>query len=72
LILTPEVLSMPKQKTRKGVSKRVRVTKTGKVMRRKAGRRHLLSSKSRKRKRQLRKSVVVAAVDSARVKRSMT
>ncbi len=63
---------MPKQKTRKGVSKRVRVTKTGKVMRRKAGRRHLLSSKSRKRKRQLRKSVVVAAVDSARVKRSMT
>ncbi len=61
---------MPKMKTRKGVTKRVRVTKNGKIMRRKAGLRHLLSSKSRKRKRQLRGAVAVAHVDLARVKRS--
>ena len=61
---------MPKMKTRKGVTKRMRVTKNGKVMRRKAGLRHLLSSKSRKRKRQLRGAVTVAQVDLARVKRS--
>ena len=63
---------MPKMKTRKGVTKRMRVTKNGKVMRRKAGLRHLLSSKSRKRKRQLRGSVTVAQADLARVKRSFT
>lgn len=61
---------MPKMKTRKGVTKRMRITKNGKVMRRKAGLRHLLSSKSRKRKRQLRGAVTVAQVDLARVKRS--
>ncbi len=61
---------MPKMKTRKGVAKRMRITKNGKVMRRKAGLRHLLSSKSRKRKRQLRGAVAVKHVDLARVKRS--
>lgn len=63
---------MPKQKTRKGVAKRIRVTKTGKIMRRKAGLRHLLSGKSRKRKRHLRGAVTVAQADKARVKRSLT
>ena len=63
---------MPKQKTRKGVAKRVRVTKTGKIIRRKAGSRHLLSGKSRKRKRKLRKTVSVAPADQARVARSLT
>jgi len=63
---------MPKQKTRKGVAKRMRVTKNGKIMRRKAGGRHLLSSKSRKRKRQLRKVTTVHAADQARVERTMT
>jgi large subunit ribosomal protein L35 len=62
---------MPKMKTRKGVTKRVRVTKNGKIMRRKAGLRHLLSGKSRKRKRQLRGAVAVAPADVARVKRSL-
>jgi large subunit ribosomal protein L35 len=42
---------MPKLKTRKGVKKRFKITKTGKVLRKKAGRRHLLTKKSRKRKR---------------------
>jgi large subunit ribosomal protein L35 len=62
---------MPKMKTRKGVTKRVRVTKNGKIMRRKAGLRHLLSGKSRKRKRKLRGAVAVAPADVARVKRSL-
>lgn len=45
---------MPKQKTRKGVKKRFRVTASGKVKHRKANRGHLKSGKSPKRKRQHR------------------
>lgn len=50
---------MPKQKTRKGLVKRFKVTATGKVKCRSAGRGHILSSKSPKRKRQLRKDTVL-------------
>jgi len=63
---------MPKQKTRKGVAKRIRVTRTGKIVRGKAGRRHLLSNKSRKRKRKLRAKTTIAGADTARVLRSRT
>ncbi len=45
---------MPKQKTHKGLKDRVRVTKNRKIVRRKAGKSHLLSGKSAKRKRSLR------------------
>lgn len=48
-------------KTNKSVAKRFKVTGTGKIMRRKTGRRHLLSCKSRKRKRDLSRP---AEVDS--------
>ncbi len=51
---------MPKLKTRKGVKKRFKITKTGKVMSMKAGKRHILTKKSRKRKRRLRRAGVVA------------
>jgi len=51
---------MPKKKTKKAVAKRFKKTATGKVKRHKAGRRHLLGSKSRGRKRSLRKSTLVA------------
>ena len=44
------------QKTRKSVSKRFKVTGTGKVMRRSPNARHLLSSKSRKQRRRANKS----------------
>ncbi|MHC4517073.1 MAG: 50S ribosomal protein L35 [Planctomycetota bacterium] len=44
---------MPKQKTHKGLSKRVKVTATGKVRRKKAGMGHLMGSKNAKRRRQL-------------------
>ncbi len=54
---------MPKLKTRRSLAKRFKITKTGKVKRQKAGRGHLLAKKSRKRKRQLRKSGLVAKLD---------
>jgi large subunit ribosomal protein L35 len=60
---------MPKQKTRKAVSKRFRVTKNGKVLRTTANRRHMATGKSRKRKRQLRGSAAVSPADSINMKK---
>ena len=54
---------MPKIRTHKGTAKRFRVTATGKVMRRKAFRSHLLEHKSSKRKREYRSQHEVARVD---------
>ncbi len=66
---------MPKpiarSKTRKAVAKRFKITATGKVMRAQASRRHLLSSKNAKKKRQLAKSLVVDHTDVARIKMNM-
>ena len=50
---------MPKLKTHKGASKRFKKTGTGKVVRHHAFARHILTSKSRSRKRKLRGSVIV-------------
>lgn len=44
---------MPKQKTHKGLKKRVRISANGKVKRKKAGKGHLMSHKSGKRRRSL-------------------
>jgi large subunit ribosomal protein L35 len=49
---------MPKQKTVKGVVKRMKLTKSGKVKRRKSFTSHLLVRRSRKRKRHLRSAVI--------------
>jgi large subunit ribosomal protein L35 len=54
---------MPKIRTHKGTAKRFRITATGKVMRRKAFRSHLLEHKSSKRKREYRSQHEVAGVD---------
>jgi len=54
---------MPKLKTRRSLAKRFKISKTGKIKRQKASRGHLLTKKSRKRKRQLRKSGLVAKAD---------
>lgn len=48
-----------KQKTKKAIAKRFKLTKTGKIKRHKAGSGHLLSHKSMKRKRRLRKPGLV-------------
>ncbi|MBU3665251.1 MAG: 50S ribosomal protein L35 [Chthoniobacterales bacterium] len=66
---------MPKpvarRKTKKAVAKRFKVTGSGKVLRAQASRRHLLSSKNAKRKRQLAKSVLVDVTDVARIKENL-
>jgi large subunit ribosomal protein L35 len=51
-------MHMPKMKTHKASKKRFRVTATGKLKRRQAGKKHLLSHKSGKRKRHLREAVI--------------
>ena len=51
---------MPKMKTRSGAKKRFRITASGKIKRANAYRSHILSSKSRKRKRHLRNSSLVS------------
>lgn len=60
-----------KAKTRKAVAKRFKVTGTGKVLRRKQGKRHILQKKSRKRKRNLRKVTLVSDADLKRVKENL-
>lgn len=54
---------MPKLKTNKSASKRFKLTKKGKLKRSRAGRRHLLTSKSSGRKRHLRKSILVGGME---------
>ena len=64
---------MPKpiarRKTKKAVAKRFKIT--GKVLRGHAGRRHLLVSKSAKRKRHLAKGAVLDSTDEARIKENL-
>ena len=51
---------MPKQKTHRGAAKRFKVTGGGKVKRNRSMKSHILTKKSTKRKRKLRKSGLVA------------
>ena len=61
---------MPKMKTHKGAKKRFSVTSKGKVRRMKAYKSHILTKKTSKRKRHLRRPTTVATVgDSKRIKR---
>lgn len=54
---------MPKIKTNSGAAKRFKKTGSGKIRRSHAFTSHILTSKTRKRKRNLRKNAVVNAVD---------
>lgn len=54
-----------KLKSHSGASKRFHKTGTGKFLRKKAGKRHILTSKNRERKRRLSGSVVVDRTNSA-------
>ena len=56
-----------KMKTRSAAKKRFRRVASGKIKRGKAFRRHLLTRKSAKRKRQLRKGSYIAACDAPRI-----
>ena len=62
---------MPKLKTHKGAAKRFRLTATGKVKRGHSHVRHILTSKTTKRKRQLDIDVMVAKADEKLVKRML-
>jgi large subunit ribosomal protein L35 len=59
---------MPKLKTRKSVKKRIKVTKRGKVKVKKSFSGHLLTSKSRKRKRHLKQKRVLTKTESAKLR----
>ena len=60
---------MPKMKSNRGAMKRFKLTGTGRVKRKKAFASHILTKKSPKTKRNLRKSTIVTAADTKRVKR---
>lgn len=60
---------MPKQKTHRGAAKRFKVTGSGKVLRRKAFRSHLLEKKSSRRTRRLGRPTEVTGGDKKHVER---
>jgi large subunit ribosomal protein L35 len=62
---------MPKQKSKRALRKRVKLTGRGRIRRYHAYKRHILTKKSAKRKRHLRKHAMVAHADELRLKRLM-
>lgn len=62
---------MPKMKSNRGASKTFRKLGSGKFKRNKAYKSHILTTKSRKRKRNLRKGVIVAKADEKKVARML-
>jgi large subunit ribosomal protein L35 len=63
--------SIARSKTRKAVAKRFKITARGKVLRAHSSRRHLLASKTGKRKRHLAKAARVHDTDVARIKANL-
>ena len=59
---------MPKIRTNKSAAKRFRITGSGKIKRNKGYKQHILSSKSKKRKRHLRQSSLVSAVERKNIR----
>lgn len=62
---------MPKMKSHRGTAKRFRVTGSGKIMRSKQGRNHILEKKSQKRKRNFRNETELSKADSKVVGRNL-
>ncbi len=60
---------MPKVKSNRGASKRFKATGGGGIKRAKAGKSHILTSKNRKRKRDLRKNAIVNPANEKSVRR---
>lgn len=60
---------MPKLKTSRGAAKRFNLTKGGKIKRRKAYGGHLLTKKTAKRKRNLRRNDLISPADKKKIKR---
>ena len=59
---------MPKMKSKKGATKRFKRTGTGKLMRARSSKSHLLTGKSTRRMRRLRKKTVVDGADLKRMR----
>ena len=59
------------QKTKKSVAKRFKITAGGKVLRSRAGKRHLLQGKSSKRRRSMTGTVLVDSTDEYRIKQNL-
>ncbi len=63
---------MPKQKTHKGLAKRVKVTARGKIKLHKAGASHLMSVKNAKRRRRIRRTgVIQSAVFTRKMRQAL-
>ena len=62
---------MPKMKTHRGAAKRFKLSGTGKVLRSRAGKRHLLQTKNAKRRRGLGGTVVTDKTDVYRIKQNL-
>lgn len=60
---------MPKMKTNRAAAKRLKRTGTGLLRRKRAYKSHILTKKTRKRKRQLRKGTLVSKADMGRMNR---
>jgi large subunit ribosomal protein L35 len=62
---------MPKLKSHRGAAKRFKKTATGKFLRGKAFKRHILTSKPKRRKRHMRGTQVVDAADTRKLRRML-
>jgi large subunit ribosomal protein L35 len=62
---------MPKLKSHRGAAKRFKKTSKGKFLRSKAFKRHILTSKPKRRKRHMRGTEVVSPADAPRLKRML-
>ncbi|MGI9590588.1 MAG: 50S ribosomal protein L35 [Myxococcota bacterium] len=62
---------MPKMKSHRGAAKRFKKTGTGKIVRSRSNKQHILTKKTAKRKRKLRKATLVANVDKKRLEQML-
>jgi large subunit ribosomal protein L35 len=62
---------MPKMKTHKGTAKRIKITSTGKLTRRRAFGAHLLAKKSKSRKRRINTTAIITGHTARNIKRAL-
>ena len=62
---------MPKMKSHRGATKRFKKTGTGKIVRRKVNKQHILTKKSSKRKRKLRQPALVSSAEAKRLQQML-
>ena len=65
-------MAKAKMKSHRGACKRFKLTGTGKLKRSKAYKNHILTKKSAKRKRSLRKATIVTSADLKRIKKALS